>query len=43
MTSNLCGENTNSWDEAEIATIESLQNRLNLWDGAYKQILKRNS
>ena len=43
MTSNLCGENNNSWDEAELATIESLQKRLNLWDGAYRQILKRNS
>lgn len=38
MTSNLCGTNEQFWKEAEQATIESLQKRINLWDGVYKQI-----
>lgn len=41
MTSNLCGENNEYWKEAQLATIESLQMRINLWDGAYKQIMKK--
>jgi len=41
MTSNLCGENQAFWDQAEKATIESLQNRITLWNGAYNQILYR--
>jgi hypothetical protein len=40
MTSNLCGLNEEYWEEAEQATIESLQKRIDLWDGAYKQIMK---
>jgi len=40
MTSNLCGLNEQYWEEAEQATIESLQKRIDLWDGAYKQIVK---
>lgn len=40
MTSNLCGTNQVFWDEAEQATIESLQKRIALWDGAYEQITK---
>lgn len=39
MTCNLCGENKLFWHEAEQATIESLQKRIKLWDGAYEQIL----
>ncbi|MBC7642125.1 MAG: DUF3050 domain-containing protein [Flavobacterium sp.] len=41
MTANLCANNEEYWEEAEITTIESLQKRINLWDGAYNQIMKR--
>lgn len=41
MTSNLCGNNDKFWKEAEQATIDSLQKRIDLWNGAYKQIIKR--
>ena len=41
MTSNLCGTNDQFWKEAEKATIESLQMRIKLWDGAYKQIMQQ--
>jgi hypothetical protein len=41
MTSNLCGNNQEFWEEAKKATIESLQKRIDLWDGAYNQIMKR--
>jgi hypothetical protein len=41
MTSNLCGINDQFWKEAEQATIESLQKRIDLWDGAYQQITNR--
>lgn len=41
MTSNLCGTNELFWKEAEKATIESLQRRIDLWDGAHRQIIKR--
>lgn len=43
MTSNLCGTNEQYWKEAEQATIESLQHRIDLWDGAYRQIVNRTS
>lgn len=43
MTSNLCGTNEQLWKEAELATIQSLQKRIDLWDGAYAQIIKRRS
>lgn len=39
MTSNLCGSNEQYWKEAEEATLESLQKRIDLWDGAYNQIM----
>ena len=39
MTSNLCGTKDQFWDEAEKATIESLKKRIELWDGAYTQIM----
>ncbi|MBM3401109.1 MAG: DUF3050 domain-containing protein [Bacteroidetes bacterium] len=42
MTSNLCGTNEQFWEEAEKASIESLQNRIKLWDGVYKQISNKN-
>ena len=38
MTSNLCGTNEQFWKEAEQATIESLQKRIDLWDGVYNAI-----
>jgi len=41
MTSNLCGNNQEFWDEAEKTTLDSLQKRIDLWDGAYRQIMKR--
>lgn len=41
MTSNLCGTDEQSWKEAEEAIMESLQWRINLWDGAYRQISNR--
>lgn len=40
MTSNLCGLKDEFWEEAERATVESLQKRINLWNGVYKQILE---
>ncbi len=39
MTTNLCGTNQQFWEEAEQATIESLKKRIELWDGAYNQML----
>ena len=39
MTSNLCGSDDKFWKEAEQATIDSLQKRIDLWDGAYRQIM----
>lgn len=39
MTATLCGSNEQCWQEAEQATIESLKRRIDLWDGAYQQII----
>jgi hypothetical protein len=41
MTSNLCGNNQEFWEEVEKATKESLQKRIDLWDGAYNKIMNR--
>lgn len=41
MTSNLCGSNDQLWESAEKASIESLQKRIKLWDGVYKQLLNK--
>ena len=41
MTSNLCGDNEQFWQEAEQATIQSLQKRIDLWDGVYREIQMR--
>jgi len=41
MTSQLCGDNELYWQEAEMATVESLQRRIALWDGAYREITAR--
>ena len=39
MTSNLCGDNEEIWNEVEKVTMCSLQKRMQLWDGAYNAIL----
>ena len=41
MTSNLCGSNENFWEQAETATIVSLQKRIELWNGAHREILNK--
>ena len=40
MTANLCGENEHYWKEVEQASIESLQKRIDLWNGIYEEITK---
>lgn len=42
MTSNLCGTDEKAWIEAEEATLEALQKRIDLWNGAYNQIKSKN-
>ncbi len=39
MTAELCGEDEEFWKAAEEVTIASLQQRINLWDGVYQDIL----
>ena len=39
MTSELCAENESHWKTAEAATIKSLKKRIELWDGAYNEIM----
>lgn len=41
MTANLCGDNVEFWKEAEIASIKSLQKRIDLWDAVYEQIVSK--
>lgn len=41
MTSNLCGTNEEHWEESEKAIIESLRRRIDLWNGAYREIIQR--
>ncbi|NVJ89473.1 MAG: DUF3050 domain-containing protein [Flavobacteriaceae bacterium] len=43
MTSNLCGNDKALWLEAKTAIIETLQNRIKLWDAVYNEINKRNN
>ena len=43
MTSLLCGADTQVWEEAEKASLLSLKKRIELWDGAYRQITSRNT
>lgn len=40
MMTNLCGTNEQLWQEAEQAIKESLEKRIELWNGAYGQIMK---
>jgi hypothetical protein len=39
MTTNLCCTDKQYWNEATAATIASLQSRINLWNGAYEEIM----
>jgi len=41
MTANLCQENSLFWKEAEEAVIKSLERRIALWDGIYKQLVNK--
>ena len=41
MTSNLCGTDEQFWMEAEQTTLQSLQKRINLWDGVYRELSER--
>lgn len=43
MTDHLCEQNDQYWEEAESVTIQSLKMRIQLWDGIYKSIVKRNA
>jgi len=40
MTANLCGDNEKFWQEVEQVTIQSLQKRIDLWDGVYNELAK---
>jgi hypothetical protein len=33
MVANLCGDDAQKWEEAELASIASLKHRIALWDG----------
>jgi hypothetical protein len=41
MTSNLCGQNDQFWQEAEEATMLSLQKRIKLWDGVFDHLTSK--
>lgn len=41
MTANLCGDNEQYWQEAQAATIASLQMRIALWDGVYQAVMAK--
>lgn len=41
MTANLCNENELFWKEAEEIVVQSLKQRINLWDGVYNEIIKK--
>lgn len=41
MTANLCENNPVYWSEAEEATVKALQKRIDLWNGAYKEIMAK--
>jgi len=43
MTINLCQENELYWQEAEKAIVESLKQRIRLWDGVYQKLQKKPS
>jgi len=39
MTAELCGDNEEHWKAAEEITIAALQQRINLWNGVYNEIV----
>ncbi|MCF2491493.1 DUF3050 domain-containing protein [Dyadobacter sp. CY347] len=39
MTANLCGDTADLWMQAESEVLASLHKRIDLWDGAYEQII----
>jgi hypothetical protein len=41
MMANLCGNDEQKWNEAEEAILISLQKRIKLWDGVYRQMLAK--
>ncbi|WP_396169692.1 DUF3050 domain-containing protein [Flavobacterium sp.] len=41
MTANLCSDNEQFWKEAEEAVIQSLKQRIELWNGVYRQLKVR--
>jgi hypothetical protein len=40
MVENLCGDDEQKWEEAELASIASLQQRIKLWDGVLASLAK---
>lgn len=40
MTAELCGDNDAYWKAAEEITVNSLRQRINLWNGVYEEIMK---
>jgi hypothetical protein len=43
MTTNLCKNNQEYWEEIEEAVINSLKQRIELWNGVYRQLTERTS
>lgn len=41
MTANLCKDNEEYWKEAEETVIQSLRQRIELWNGVYRHLTKR--
>ena len=41
MTAALCADDEQRWQEAERATVASLQKRIRLWDGVHRQLRER--
>ena len=42
MTEQLCGNDSQKWEEVALAIEQSLQMRIVLWDGVYEAILQKN-
>lgn len=43
MTTELCGDDEAKWKAAEEVTVASLQQRINLWNGVYDEIIRSRS
>ena len=41
MTANLCKDNEEYWKEAEEAVTHSLKQRIELWNGVYRQLKEK--